>query len=534
MPTKDYIKYKPNIPNVKGLITIQLLKDNKIIKEVKQHNAASILTRPLCSYISSLLGSGRLLLDRPVYFQEDHSVSILSQPIVLECFSTSETSVVENKLFMPYTRLGYAILDSVYTGSSIYEGSINSSESDILSVDDTHIKVHIVVDFPTQACNGTFNAIQLSPWVCHRYGAEAQSVIRNIFEDHKSTLFSTPFAENQGYGDVLFTVYQKDLASANLPTQIQYYTKFFSQDQSSIWFICNSGPGFTFRISLNNKNTILESHSIHYSDGTTSFQKSLTLDEGDYLSGYFYNSADDSYKVYKVAKSTWNANVDYNSDSSSIVWPISVPNSRFAINGLTWYNESTGNCSNLGERYFFGYTQETINNVTVYHYSLYILDAELNITKRIFIGDTNVKQSSRGVISLKDYFIIANAVGNSGQCLIIRKSDDTVVGSCFVYDDIGGILGYEQNYTYPVPYESTSETYQIGQCFSHSIDNNLHCLFSYSSNGYRPYMYSLATLFPYTFLNRAILPSPVTKTSLNTMKIQYDLTLEIPNPTITV
>jgi hypothetical protein len=492
---------------VTGVVTIQLFEEGKKVKEIVKHNTSSDITRTLSAFPYTFAGICTLLAG--AYSGSMIQVNSPSiNTITLDCLSTTDTVVDPKQVFSLATRVGYARIDSAYVGTSTKRGTINASESSISMVDLQHVKYHIVVDFTTNAGNGTFNEIQLAPLTMRDLSYDGFGVTQEITS--MRTITSPPTdVLSQGYTVPVTMLY---ITYITLPSgTVNYYTKFFNLDQSAMWWVFN---GYILKVGMTQVNSLLETHQVHFSDGTTPFTYQVYLDTTDYLMGYI--TTDTNYVIYHISKSTWNADAQYNAGTP--IWVTSVPISRFALNGHAWVQEGSGACSANGEIYWFGYTTEVVNSVTVYHHRLLILDVTLSIIHDIALMTTASPWSCGGVIGLKDYLIIQQA---GSMHIVVRRSDFKIVGLC-------DGTPQQQNYDW-LGIESTFYSSTVCCSLSHNVDNNIRAIFNNGTN-----YFEMFEVFPTSFLNKVILDTPVTKTSLNTMKIQYDVTLEFPTPTITL
>jgi hypothetical protein len=530
-----------------GTITIELLKDGKVIERQIKHNAASDITRSIGTYLYAISSIYRLYLGSSMIEPILRGISDYSLPLsysnvlylasivnsaMMELINSSETSVVTNKLFSKYTRIGYSYLSSTYSGSSSFRGSINASESNVSIVDTSHIKIHIVVDFPTSAANGTITAIQLLPYISWSALLENTLTDSSIYLNQSMlNTFGLSNIPTQGYLDTQVAI--PALAISDWYYGGQDRAFFLSQDNMSLWVSFEpsyNGQYFVYKTNLQQQGNTVEKHPVYYADGTTVFTKPVYLETSQYLIGWEnYNNS--VFRVWKVDKNTWNADA-----TNSSTFSTTIPWSTFAVNGLVFNLTSMGCCSATQEIYLFGYSSETINGTTVYHYRLFILDVNFSIKHTVELGNSTYSLSDYGVFRTKDFYevIINHSSGSSTAILaLIKCSDYSLYSMALVY---GGIPYYDgSNSRTDCIFGSTTTRYN-GCVLSHNIDDNLRifCALSSSSSSSQYHSGSFNIVYPFTFLNKVVLDNPVTKTGLNTMKVQYDFTLDIPNPTVTL
>lgn len=139
-----------------GLIKIELFdsKTGERCKEVNTHNfiAKGVLDMMFKAKVSDIFTKGRLT--------GGHEISkVFNDPFAWMVLTDADhPEDPENEWLRAGKLIGYATTDSAYSGSSATQGSYNASESFT-----KHGHVKIVIDFPTNTANGTFQSIYFTP-----------------------------------------------------------------------------------------------------------------------------------------------------------------------------------------------------------------------------------------------------------------------------------------------------------------------------------------------------------------------------------
>src|SRR5690625_920558 len=149
---KDFITL-PKLEKPRGKIKIELFDDltGKKIEEIKTNN---FIAKGVEYYFKILManqftrnkGTGSI----------NHTVDNLFERMTLTDASHPEQT--EKAWYMKGNEIGWALTSGTYSGSDEKRGSYNASESFT-----TQEQVHIVIDFPTHAGNGTFQSIYFTP-----------------------------------------------------------------------------------------------------------------------------------------------------------------------------------------------------------------------------------------------------------------------------------------------------------------------------------------------------------------------------------
>lgn len=139
--------------NVEGKVKVELFDDltGKRIEEIKTNN---FIAKGVEYYFKILMmnqftrnrGTGAI----------NYTVNDLFERMTLTDASHPEQP--EKEWYIKGNEIGWALTSGTYSGDDTKRGSYNAVESFT-----THEQVHIVVDFPTHAANGTFQSIYFTP-----------------------------------------------------------------------------------------------------------------------------------------------------------------------------------------------------------------------------------------------------------------------------------------------------------------------------------------------------------------------------------
>jgi len=139
--------------DVKGRVKVELFDDltGRKIEEIKTNN---FIAKGIEYYFKVLMvnqftrnkGTGSI----------EHTVNNMFERMTLTDASHPEQP--EKEWYMKGNEIGWALTSGTYSGGDNKRGSYNTSESFT-----TQEQVHIVVDFPTHAANGTFQSIYFTP-----------------------------------------------------------------------------------------------------------------------------------------------------------------------------------------------------------------------------------------------------------------------------------------------------------------------------------------------------------------------------------
>ena len=149
---KDFVEFSDNF-KPEGKVKVELFDDltGRKVEEIKTNN---FIAKGIEYYFKILIanqftrnkGTGSI----------EHTVDNLFERMTLTDASHPEQP--EKEWYMKGNEIGWALTSGTYSGSDEKRGSYNAAESFT-----TQEQVHIVVDFPTHAANGTFQSIYFTP-----------------------------------------------------------------------------------------------------------------------------------------------------------------------------------------------------------------------------------------------------------------------------------------------------------------------------------------------------------------------------------
>ena len=149
---KEIVEFKQGF-KPKGKVTVQLFDENgKITNEQKAEN---FIAKPVQKYFDHAM---RNIFTRNRATGGHEFYSYLQDPFyTMVLTDATHPEDPQNEWIRAGNVIGYAHTTGTYSGSSTLRGSYNVSESFT-----NREQVHIVVDFPTHAGNGTFQSIYFS------------------------------------------------------------------------------------------------------------------------------------------------------------------------------------------------------------------------------------------------------------------------------------------------------------------------------------------------------------------------------------
>lgn len=137
--------------NVKGKVKVELFDDltGKKIEEIKTNN---FIAKGVEYYFKILMLN---------QFTRDKGTGSINRTVdnLFERMTLTDASHAEQpdkEWYMKGNEIGWALTSGTYSGGDTKRGSYNTAESFT-----TQEQVHIVVDFPTHAANGTFQSVLL-------------------------------------------------------------------------------------------------------------------------------------------------------------------------------------------------------------------------------------------------------------------------------------------------------------------------------------------------------------------------------------
>lgn len=147
---------KVSFPNLeaKGKVKIELF-DALTKKKVEEVETNNFIAKGV-EYYFKILMMNQFTRDKAGGNSIEHTVNNMFERMTLTDASHPEQP--EKEWYMKGNEIGWALTSEIYSGSDEKRGSYNTSESFT-----TQEQVHIVIDFPTHAANGTFQSIYFTP-----------------------------------------------------------------------------------------------------------------------------------------------------------------------------------------------------------------------------------------------------------------------------------------------------------------------------------------------------------------------------------
>ena len=260
----------------KGKVKVQLFDENgQVINEQKSEN---FIAKTVQGYFDHVM--------RNIFTRNratgGHQFFYYLQDPFYTMFLTDAThpESPETEIFRAGKTIGYAYTDSSYSGDDILRGSYNLSESFT-----NREQVHIVVDFPTHAGNGTFQSIyfssentsisdnidhRISPDVYYKIQkhnekiyAHNQSSILYLLDDDLNIIEQTEVGGYEDFwivGNVIYYTYNRDITSApindpanrtSVVTLNHYISGIIRHELSGRWYLKQKGTIYVYDSSWN-------------------------------------------------------------------------------------------------------------------------------------------------------------------------------------------------------------------------------------------------------------------------------------------
>lgn len=305
---KEYKTLKPN-SNIKGKVTISLLDENNVVREIYTENAIMDITKytQYLGYVN--IGTGNFYSMNNWYLQNMSDTIYLLK--VDDNFEVNPKKCNLNN--WEKEEIGYCGKHELYSGEDTKKGTYNKAESKIYIDDDGNIVYHFVYDFPTHSANGTINAIG--------FGASSSPSIYGVFKNNETSSNLEFVCRNGEVSNQLDVgVYMYTLKGTNTGFNIYRYNKYNSEKKLIKEVITKDTKGYqTYRFNSTKKyivgilftdkeNMIIqkfdllgeliseETVSITTLNGGTQFIRAILDEEENYLYVYDYVRL----KVYDV------------------------------------------------------------------------------------------------------------------------------------------------------------------------------------------------------------------------------------------
>ncbi|WP_283688828.1 hypothetical protein [Clostridium perfringens] len=491
----EAVKFEVPQIQLSGKYKIQLFdKDtNELIKEVEKHNiiskipfSASFYNNIYSGFISNTnnTGCGIPKTDNYINF-----LILTNDPDSPE--NDDKNPVVLGEL------VGYAEYKFTDSNSDLKKGVFNKNETTTIynnypnGARIKNVTNHIVFDFPTDKANGTFDNIYLAPFPDFSHPND----YRGVTTDYKQII---RISNNGDYND-----------------------------DESIRLKGDAG-------GLSNSEKYLYMHCLYYKDkpGIQHWDKIAQIDLETWERKYITlnvpskNSSNPAYIIYACGM-FWRIEANYNTtrynldgtykDYIDIKGKISgnilnLDGAKEYIGDNTncykylYFDYFTGDDDNLYLSYISKITKDSMN---IYEIHIFSLDANGNIVSDALIGIKNGDKP--------DNTIPINIAYINNKKYILTPGSYNMKNKVFTSEN--GILNEKCS-------ETLNKLSHIGRTFFYSKNGFVFITGGDMDNW--PFSLYVRTLLPWS--SHCKLSSPVTKTSANTMKIQYDVTVDYIMP----
>lgn len=509
----EHVKMKPDV-EIKGVVTIQLFDEKgKLEREIKTENritdaiARMAFMDYFCcrirgnpwgrqfEYNDSEVGTTQANKDSN-YNEEEGTYSYFTAPF-RHFFLTDDTSPeVSFARAVKGNIIGWADKSRAYAGTSTVKGTVNLSESLF-----TESNLHFVFDFPTSVANGTFQKL----WWCEmKYDSSTQEILYGLKEvsrafkldSYSSKSKNTPAATNFTPG-----------------TYSTYKFRVFKYNNKLYVLGTNSSTGKICMAIINLNTEEYSEVDLYTTMGMTSssYRPSahLIAQENNYV-----------YMMYSLyANKLHRLNLD---DNTKIETTLS--DNRYTLIGQqipeipsNWYSSIDSYLSNglMGCKNGKLYIPFRYNNGGTNKTFIFVCNPDANLTKTALYDLSTITTPTgpffNSVMSLNGYDLRLQS----------RDADTWFVcnGSyTFITDNNFNIIDIAfTNYTFD--HQNVVEDTAGCAVKKYHVPN---------SGTMNNWQYNWALWEPIAAMT--LLPSPVTKTPTNTMKIQYDFNIQRVDP----
>lgn len=510
---EESVKFEVPQVRLSGKYKIQLFdKDtNELIEEVEKHNVInkSLFSSAFYNFIyKGFINNdfGGALPINEAQGRDDYFSGLVSW-LMLTKDDELTGNDDKNSVILGET-IAYANYGNTSSGQDLKKGVYNQNESTIINnyydggkkiKSKTH---HIVFDFPTDKGNGTFDNVYITPNTSSRYSEDASS-LRGKY--NLNSYFTVSNSGNYDYkSDADFQGDHGVISHSNTHVYIQclhYKGEYRTQHWDKIAKMSFENYGLEY-INLNVPEEHKEKASyIYYACGMfwrLSYDFTVTRYN---LDGTYKDTIDIKSNFVKAnLKNLQTSNIYFDSkyhtylgssfDSYCYLWPSS-------------FNLFTGDDDYLYLSYTIYLTGK--NNKNSYETYVCSINAENKKISEVLIkkseNNLNPETLSIGYINGEKYLFC----GKTQQVFVIRNG-------VFVKKSSEILRTLTEN----------------GYSFLLWKDGTLFILGSGDKNTFQGRTFAICTLIPWS--SHCKLPSPVTKTSTNTMKIQYDVTVDYIMP----
>lgn len=508
---QEHIKMKPEV-EVKGVVTIQLFDENgKLEREVRTENritdaiARMAFMDYFCcrirgnpwgrqwEYADSEVGSDIASKDSQ-YIENRGNYSYFTAPfrhLVLTDDTAPENAFARS---IKGNIIGWADKSRVYAGASTVKGTVNLNESMF-----TESNLHFVFDFPTSVANGTFQKLWWADLYIETSLQETiygmKSISRNFkLDSYASRYVSTPAPTNftPGYYS-------------------NYYSKLFKYNNKLYVIGVRNTTGKTCMAIINIDTQEYTEVDLYTTMAlaSTSYQphQSMMAQENNYVYMLYDNytnklhrlNLDDYTKTETTLTNNYYTLIGQQIPEIASSWYGNIPN--YIKNGAM-------GCKN-GKLYIpLRYTNGAVNKTFIL-----VCNIDANLTK----------------VALYDMSAITYPAGTTiymnGYDLTLQPRD---ADTWFVYSSSG--YTYITDNTFNVidlSYRNMGIDYYS---FLEDTPGSVTKRYYWSLSGTAIYRWGISYYIWEPVAAMTLLPSPVTKTPTNTMKIQYDFNIQRVDP----
>lgn len=516
---KEHLKMKPDI-NVKGVVTLQLFDGiGNLEREIKTENRItdSIARMAFMDYFccrirgnpwgrqweynDSELGSTTTTKDN-AYKEETSSDSYSYFTAPFRHFILTDDTTPESGFARAIKGnvVGWVDKSRVYAGESTIKGSINLSESNF-----TENNLHFVFDFPTSVANGTFQKL----WWCEmRFDTSKQEVLYGLKEVSRVFKLDTYASKSAN------TPTATDTTPGFSSSGVAHYYRVFKVDKKLYVIGANYNTLKACMAIINIETNEYSEIDLYTTMGLTSTSyrptQFLMAHENKNVYIFYYSvstklhilNLDDNTKVEITLSDYY-----YNLIGKQIP---EIPSSWYSYIRNNLQNGLIG-CKN-GKLYIpFKYNNESVNKTFIL-----VCNPDANLTK-VALYDMSTITTPEGPFA-------GDASQLNGYDLKLQPRD---ADTWFVYNG---------NYTFITDndfniIDISYRYYSFG--YGSVLEDTPGCAikkYSVSRTGNNISQWGHDWILWEPIAAMTLLPSPVTKTSTNTMKIQYDFNIQNVDP----
>jgi hypothetical protein len=411
--------------------------------------------------------------------------SIPFQKLILTDYTGAEDPATR---YIKGTLVGFADKDNTYAGTSSTQGSVNLSETSLTyDLQNGKIKLHFVFDFPTNAANGTFQTIWWGLTENIRNFCRLTEIYPSKYcNDSNNTISNLPLYYYLRNSADMMTI---DVGTGILWLKQNVYETVSSVNQTSYYM----------RKLYADSGTIADTTPIRLAkaDGTPYSTDNLGINRIGVDNNYLYTV------VWGWISGTNQVQVTrFNKDGTFVA--------QYSLL-YTLFNDAGGRSVNVVDCYF--------SDGTLYIAVYYVVNGKnmaymININSAFTGVSTSTAVTQPKEYTGTDYYF--NFLGKTKSCWMLGCKGDNS-NNVTVFDSNFNEISYGCSF---------ANTPEIGcYVFSNwtvcsSASEAMYAILSLSNT----YYYGLWGLQPPGA--QTLLATPVTKTSTNTMKIQYDFVID--------